>query len=44
VEEALSLAQCRNGKEKRYGLMTYGARLSGVKAHTIGDIAEAGRR
>jgi hypothetical protein len=42
VKEALTLAQRRNGKERHYGAMTCGARLTGIQAHTIGVIAEAG--
>jgi hypothetical protein len=37
---ALELAGQRNGKERRYGAMTYGGKQSGLGAHTVGILAE----
>jgi hypothetical protein len=39
-EAALSFAAKRNVKEKEFGPMTYGNRLTGLQAHIIGVVAE----
>jgi len=40
VKEVVDLAKKRNIKEHRFGSMTYGGKLSGIKAHVIGILAE----
>lgn len=40
VKRAVSIAKRRNIKESRFGAMTYGGKLSGIKAHVIGILAE----
>lgn len=40
VKKAVAVAKQRNGKEDRFGAMTYGGKLSGLKAHVIGILAE----
>lgn len=40
VKRAVEFAKKRNGKENKFGAMTYGGKLSGIKAHVIGILAE----
>lgn len=40
VKEAVEIAKQRNNKESKFGAMTYGGKLSGLKAHVIGMLAE----
>lgn len=40
IKKAVDTAKKRNLKENRFGAMTYGGRLSGLKAHVIGILAE----
>lgn len=40
IKRVVEIAKKRNLKEDRFGAMTYGGRLSGLKAHVIGILAE----
>jgi hypothetical protein len=40
LNQAVCLAEGRNGKERALGPMTYGARLTGIQAHLVGILGE----
>jgi hypothetical protein len=40
LEYAYTLAKARNGKEKRFGAMTYGGVRNGIEAHLLGIVPE----